>query len=1525
MSPGANKRQTGTVPKAKASRKNSVPQEIVAPTRRDLQQHLNDFFASVQRASKRDNNNRTPGEGTCFELDNFSLPENTRSCWPVRPIPRRSYLQDAVASEAHNTGNPSALSSTNAAIGVVIPTTPNSTLHQQQNQLNEQLLHHNQQLLSMRVPDGTLQPPRNPTTTFNNTGGGGGSSSNNNNDKSLQMEERISQIQDYIRITTSLIDSINVEKQANGPRPQSVASVHTTGPNTPTYEELQSKLEISNRSIIHIKEQQQQLLRLQQAAKNRLYEMEQLRGQQQPLTFANNQNAVPDYDNVEDVTQDVTQLMSRMKTLTDFIHSQNDMANSLGLDEKSELIEEQTQLQKKLVDLKNKKQQMANLVSELHAMNVQAENNFDDGNRSTATPPRNMNEEAYERVRLDQLDQNGKIDSIDQPSNASLNDADEEDDDDEVAAAAAGSMLQDKISEINAMKDQLKRLQDMMHTVKLIEIKNGDFQPDDDVIQSQDEPNNIQSNDDPQRDEEEQEMAERVRVLHSMTNDLREQAVTLAAERDRLKDIKNEMARRREFDGSSEKNLKQQQTHHIHPQPSTSTVQKEQILDSNFLQKKNDVEKGIPHELQRVNKEPLQSADGLLYSPNNWSNRQNASSTPSLRSSHGGCNQSEKPIPNNCNKDSTDAGAVDMLNMSIEAGSLQSCSSRGYSVPPPMRNISGREVVYPSAASWRKSSQEIPRISSLNINNQTNGAYESQTEQNYPWYWHNYNQTCNSAPPQSPHCHYHHHSCMQGQSGGNDPMLMQQFIQTQQMLINSISQCNQLLWDQQREINNLNSAVLLIQERLLNMPTNLVDAQQQNMIRAESVPPNIVCTNQAPFLPRAQSEQPQNFPNFPTTSGASIQQQQQSPLPPSPFRQYPNAAQNAQYYRNNQQGVRMHRQPLMNGRNGCTVPYYESDQIQYSNNFLNAHNLSNHTNDNIGGGGGGSGGGSGGGGSPNNATINNLHQQNLTNASNSATPVTNNSVNATNTVTALNNQVVPGIRANNYYDNFRSYSRQNLLSSASCKSNEIEQAQVHMTHNNLPSLTVGNKFRNVINQNTPPDVLNVNQQRYYHDILDNFSSNTNYNNLKISTGSSVSSVAVPTAAVASVLGTAMGTQVAGTNSVAPSIANESNLLSSVANNSHTNNENRCSDDQKSINSFNFDVNELKQPKMSAKTLQKGTTGGSKRLRPLRDISAPLNERDNQFGSTASNGFGVLAHGSQDLNLASTSNQRTNSKSSSKLFDDLKENVYLEVSALIAANESRPHFLINLFRELQLISSSDPLRTRLMQAFQEVYTQHCESNGSPNILPDMQASVSNVQNDLENPHHQDMAQHSGGPHFNEREGGNNISVATTCVPDLRSSIDEALLRAITVNSTQNETTNNCSFLDLTVKHDGPTSTSKGNTASATPISLADVVVMDGNVQHPTSPRTPVCLVSHLSSSINQDLAEADQSMENDATNNENAANSPEALNAPERGDLMPDNGNSNEGAVGGIESSPLPDLAKVTTSSNCEVDFVDTDL
>lgn len=272
-------------------------------------------------------------------------------------------------------------------------------------------------------------------------------------------------------------------------------------------------------------EQQQQLLRIQQAAKNQLYEMEQLRAQQGPLSFntpgASNTNAMPDYDNVEDVTQDVTALMSRMKALTDFIHNQNDLASSLGIDEKTDLMCEQTQLQNKLTELKNKKQQMATLVTELQSMNIQADNSFDEDRHSQSTERARVNDIPLERIVLAKADDADE----DHEENEDIeeNDGDEED---EEVAEAGGGCIQDKIAEINAMKNQLKRLQDMMHTVKLIEIKNGDYTPEDEVS---DEANNVvepttEDLPEPNCLEEEREMTERVQMLHSMTNDLRQQA-----------------------------------------------------------------------------------------------------------------------------------------------------------------------------------------------------------------------------------------------------------------------------------------------------------------------------------------------------------------------------------------------------------------------------------------------------------------------------------------------------------------------------------------------------------------------------------------------------------------------------------------------------------------------------------------------------------------------------------------------------------------------------------------------------------------------------------------------------------------------------------------------------------------------------------------------------------------------------------------------------------------------------------------
>lgn len=262
--------------------------------------------------------------------------------------------------------------------------------------------------------------------------------------------------------------------------------------------------------------------------------MEQLRAQQGPVQLNGtngNENAIPDYGNVDEVAQDVTALMLRMKTLTDFIHSQNDLASSLGVDEKLELMEEQTQLHRKLLELKNKKQQMANLVNELQAMNNEAENNFYENNNHP-TNVENPPDMIYDRLPIDQQNDQDDRSTIQPESTEELNDDVCEDD------IEQNSLIKDKIAQINAMKDQLKRLQDMMHTVKLIEIKNGEHDPNEEEEEEEGEEARVfngkstemvvaelePKDEDPQRDEEEQQMADRVRALHTMTNDLRQQA-----------------------------------------------------------------------------------------------------------------------------------------------------------------------------------------------------------------------------------------------------------------------------------------------------------------------------------------------------------------------------------------------------------------------------------------------------------------------------------------------------------------------------------------------------------------------------------------------------------------------------------------------------------------------------------------------------------------------------------------------------------------------------------------------------------------------------------------------------------------------------------------------------------------------------------------------------------------------------------------------------------------------------------------
>ncbi|XP_051646215.1 pericentriolar material 1 protein isoform X19 [Manacus candei] len=61
-----------------------------------------------------------------------------------------------------------------------------------------------------------------------------------------------------------------------------------------------------------------------------------------------------------------------------------------------------------------------------------------------------------------------------------------------------------------------------------------------------------------------------------------------------------------------------------------------------------------------------------------------------------------------------------------------------------------------------------------------------------------------------------------------------------------------------------------------------------------------------------------------------------------------------------------------------------------------------------------------------------------------------------------------------------------------------------------------------------------------------------------------------------------------------------------------------------------------------------------------------------------------------------------------MFEALRDTIYSEVATLISQNESRPHFLIELFHELQLLNT-DYLRQRALYALQDIVTRHLSEN------------------------------------------------------------------------------------------------------------------------------------------------------------------------------------------------------------------------
>ncbi|XP_061706728.1 uncharacterized protein LOC133517428 [Cydia pomonella] len=229
----------------------------------------------------------------------------------------------------------------------------------------------------------------------------------------------------------------------------------------------------------------------------------------------------------------------------------------------------------------------------------------------------------------------------------------------------------------------------------------------------------------------------------------------------------------------------------------------------------------------------------------------------------------------------------------------------------------------------------------------------------------------------------------------------------------------------------------------------------------------------------------------------------------------------------------------------------------------------------------------------------------------------------------LNNQVAPGNRANNYWDNFRSYSRQNLLS-ANSKTNADGQPGAPAAAAPLAS-----RSHNALRRAPPPprraapDVLNLPPAPQPH-----------------------------------------------ANNLPPAPQPHANNLPPApqpqphANNLH------AADKRKACS------------KLPAKNSRAATSN--------------LHLRENP-------------------NLASARRDAAD-KATSKLFDLLRENVYSEVTTLIGVNESHPDFLIQLFKELQLISS-DPLRQRVLQSIRGVLSRYgSASEGRPGERPREEAGA-----------------------------------------------------------------------------------------------------------------------------------------------------------------------------------------------------------
>lgn len=291
----------------------------------------------------------------------------------------------------------------------------------------------------------------------------------------------------------------------------------------------------------------------------------------------------------------------------------------------------------------------------------------------------------------------------------------------------------------------------------------------------------------------------------------------------------------------------------------------------------------------------------------------------------------------------------------------------------------------------------------------------------------------------------------------------------------------------------------------------------------------------------------------------------------------------------------------------------------------------------------------------------------------------------------LNNQVPPGNRANNYWDNFRSYSRQNLLS-ANSKTNADGHLTVGPSHNPHPLVERSHNTLHA-SSSTPPT---VNTPKRNSNATGTAQPTNNIEDARHSRRNIAYERSLSFSSAPDVLNVNQNTEDVPTIST-----NQRNVEDNINTNVNINRQESGSNPFRNLNISNS-IPEIVQS--HSNNLNTSPNSFKKKSSSKLPAKNSANRRNCTLDYSQTSNINIASTSeAPNPNLTSTSRE-TREKATPKLFDLLRENVYSEVTTLIGVNESHPDFLIQLFRELQMISS-DPLRQRVLQSIRTVLSQY----------------------------------------------------------------------------------------------------------------------------------------------------------------------------------------------------------------------------